>query len=367
MKLLLRDISGFDNATFEISSCQKILQKNRIPKKAQRQQKTRKEVKEKRKRIQDEPILLISAKPKNSNDKSPVDVFSIDPEFSLEEGAFLNDLLLYKDAITMISDSIRKVPQRDAYVERAGAFFEIGELSLALKDYAKAQKPIVTRLILKGGVYDDFFSLPEKQLHFARGLVSGALEGTKASVSGFIPSIVNSCKGLAHGLWCFVCSPKEVSRDFINAAFEMGMYISTLSSNEMLELVVPELRELSFHWPTLDDFERGKNIGYIIGKYGVDIFGLGTTLRGVQKVQALKRANTMLTLEMCASSQAKQITILEESAKYAGVRQKLVQSMKKGKIVTKTSNVHSHVMQPKHAWGKLIAQAATKRKTLEKS
>ena len=63
----------------------------------------------------------------------------------------------------------------------------------------------------------------------------------------------------------------------------------------------------------------------------------------------------MFTLENCVVSQANKKKILEESMKRASLRETLLaESVKKGKILTKSANVQCHVMQKKHAWDKVI-------------
>ncbi len=157
-----------------------------------------------------------------------------------------------------------------------------------------------------------------------------------------------------NGLWAFVCSPVDVSQEMINTAYAIGEFVSAHSAEECFQCVVPELRELSLSWDILNDHDRGQKIGYIIGKYGVDIFATGGVLKGIHKVRAMKRANTMLTLESCAASEANQAIILEESARRAIARTTLIESAKKGKIFVQNSNVQHHIMQLKHAWNKVI-------------
>ena len=125
--------------------------------------------------------------------------------------------------------------------------------------------------------------------------------------------------------------------------------------NDCLQCAIPELKELALSWGKINDYSKGKKIGYIIGKYGVDIFAPVGVLKGVNKVRALKRANTMFTLESCVVSQANKAKILEESVKRASLRETLIaESVTKGQILTKNANVQYHVMQKKHAWDKVI-------------
>jgi tetratricopeptide (TPR) repeat protein len=285
--------------------------------------------------------------------------FSPQSDIFLEQGTLLNDLLLYKEAIQVLTQAIQLNPSnRDAYIERAMAYFETNQLPLALKDYESAKKLTIVppfklgshKAMMMAAVY-----IPENKTEFSKGLVSGTVDGAKVSAVEFIPSIFSCCRGILNGLWAFVCSPIEVSQEMVNTAYAIGEFICSHSTEECFQCVVPELKELSLSWDKLNDNSRGQKIGFIIGKYGVDIFAPAGALKGMNKVRALKRANTMCTLESCAASQAKQAKILEESIKRAAIREKIISdSIKSGKILVKNSNSQVHIMQPKHAWDKLV-------------
>ncbi len=285
--------------------------------------------------------------------------FSPQSDIFLEQGTLFNNFLLYKEAIQILTLVIQLNPSyRDAYIERAMAYFETNQLSLAIKDYESAKKltiappfkPDCDQAMIMAAVY-----IPENKIEFSKGLVSGTADGAKVSIVEFVPSIFSCCRGILNGLWAFVCSPIEVSQEMVNTAYAIGEFVNSHSTEECFQYVVPELKELSFSWDKLNDQSRGQKIGFIIGKYGVDIFAPAGALKGMTKVRALKRANTMCTLENCATSQAKQAKILEESIKRAALREGVIADFfKKGKVLTKTSNVQYHVMQPKHAWNKVL-------------
>ena len=284
---------------------------------------------------------------------------NLDSNIYLEKGAILNDLLLYKEAIQLLTESIRLNPSnREAYIERAMAYFETDQLPLALKDYQKAKKLTVIPPPFKSTHFRSMMAtidMPEDTIEFSMGLVPGVIKGAKVSAKEFIPSTLSCCRGLLNGLWAFVLSPAEVSLEMRDTAYAIGRYISSHSTAECLKCVVPELRDLALTWEKIDDYTRGEKIGYIIGKYGLDIFIPLGLIKGAKKFRALKRANTMCTLEACTISQAKKVKILEESIKRATTREVVIaESLKKGKILIKSSNVQNHVMQPKHAWDKVI-------------
>lgn len=286
-------------------------------------------------------------------------------EILLRDGSVLNNLLLYQDAIKVLTKAIKLNPSnKEAYIERAMSYFETNQLSQALQDYEAAKqlsvippfKLNIHKAMMRGALY-----VPEHKIEFSQGLILGTFEGAQVSVIEFIPSTLSSCRGILHGLWAFVCSPLEVSQEMINTAYAIGEFISLHSTEECLHCVVPELRELSLNWHTLNDHYRGQKIGYIIGKYGVDIFAPIAAFNGASKVIALKRANTMLTLESCVASQIKQAKILEESAKRALLRTTVIESAKKGKILVKTENVCHHIIQDHHHWEKVIKLTGDKK------
>lgn len=292
------------------------------------------------------------------NDKSD-QTYWLKSKLLLGDGTFMNDLMLYQTAIPLLTASIEANPtNKEAFIERAFAYFETNQLSLALQDFESAKKLTVIppfrlgsqKAMMMASVY-----IPEDKTEFSKGLLSGTVDGAKISVEEFIPSIFSCCRGILNGLWAFVCSPMEISQEMINTAYAIGEFVSSHSTEECFHCVVPELKELSLTWNKITDHSRGQKIGYIVGKYGVDIFAPAGALKGIHKVRALKRANTMYTLECCAASQAKQAKILEESLKRASMRENIItESIKNGKILVRNSNTQIHIIQPKHNWNELV-------------
>lgn len=123
---------------------------------------------------------------------------------------------------------------------------------------------------------------------------------------------------------------------------------------ECFETVVPELRDLRQSYDDMSSYQRGKAVGYIIGKYGVDILIPIVAIKGISKYRALKRANSMYSIESCSESLIKKTRIMEASNRHVIAREAAVQAAKTGRIVPHSANVVPHVMQPKHRWGKLL-------------
>jgi tetratricopeptide (TPR) repeat protein len=290
--------------------------------------------------------------------------FSLQSEIFLEQGTICNDLSLYKSAVDFLTKSIKLNPlNKNAYIERATAYFELNQLSLALKDYQQAKKLTISppfKSTSKQIMMEEIY-IPQKKKEFSVGLVAGALEGAKYSTKEFIPSILNCCRGILNGLWAFALAPKEVSQEMINSAYALGEFIASHSALECLECAVPELHELSSTWKKTNDYSKGQKIGYIIGKYGVDIFAPVGVIKGANKIRTLKRANAMCTLEGCTISKTKRAKILEESSKLAKQRELIInEASKKASILVKTPNVCHHVMQDHHHWGKILKLTGNK-------
>ena len=70
-----------------------------------------------------------------------------------------------------------------------------------------------------------------------------------------------------------------------------------------------QLREIVQTWHDLDYKTRGQKMGYLIGKYGLDIFIPLAAAKGINKYQTVRRANAMLTFECCSASEVSQAKI----------------------------------------------------------
>lgn len=284
----------------------------------------------------------------------------------LKEGSLLNDIFLHEAAIIVLTDAIKyNLYNKEAFIERAIAYFETNQLELAIIDYETAKKlekiPIFLNTEREGISLTDYDPnkkrkfIPDDKLDFSTGFLSGTLNGIKISGIEFLPSLLDTCRGLGSCLWAFVCSPAEVSEELLNASYDLAEFLSSATPKECLEVVVPELKDLLLTWKNIDDHTKGSKIGFIIGKYSVDIFAPIGAARGIAKIKTLKRINAMQTFEICTSSPTKKAKILEESASRAFARESVIlEAVKKGKILPHNSNVQFHVMQKKHAWDKII-------------
>ncbi len=270
------------------------------------------------------------------------------PEWSsvpsyLALGINYNDLFCYQEAVEILTTALAHDPQcLDAYVERAHAYFELGKFDLALADYASMRKlqGVRAKLLIS--------SSPE----YSVGLCWGVLCGSKDAAIEFGPATLNSCQGLLHGLWAFACSPAEVSQDLIDTSRALIQILREQSTLESLQMVVPEVCELCMRWDRFSEYEKGEKLGYVIGKYGLDILIPGAAIKAIHKFRAFRAANTVLTLERMAVSDAKRAAILNESAAMAAIRS---QALPVGEnLVLKNANKAKHIMAGHHKWDMVI-------------
>jgi hypothetical protein len=203
---------------------------------------------------------------------------------------------------------------KEAYFERAAAYFELGEFDRAIKDF------------ITSDVHSNF-----NTTQLCLGVTAGILHGVSDSIIDFIPSTLSTLQGLGNGLWAFSKDPIGASQEFVNAAIVCIEYIKSHSTTEILQDLVPELKELVQSYDHIDDFRKGKLIGHVIGKYGIDILLAKESVALIKAFRDLKKANQVMTLEALASPKTMQ-TILLESSKHWEMRE----------VVLKNGNLKIH-------------------------
>jgi tetratricopeptide (TPR) repeat protein len=146
--------------------------------------------------------------------------------------------LIYDDAIISLSKAIAFDPlNKDAYFERAIAYFEAGQFDHSLKDYLFKGKDITfTEIIPKE--YQWALKL------FGEGLLQGGIRGIHAASSEFIPSTCNSVGGIGNFLWMAIQHSIETPREFADSIMQFCNYLRTCDKAEFTQLLVPETYEL---------------------------------------------------------------------------------------------------------------------------
>ena len=222
-----------------------------------------------------------------------------DSHLSLVKGTIESQVGLYNDAILDLSHAIQLDPTNTtAYFERGACYFEMGDIDKSLKDYLVAS-PYRKRDILT----------KQEQIDFAKGFISGGCLGSKEGITELIPSIYASERGLSHGLWTFAIDPIHVSKKLIDASKSMISFIQDDGLSKTMQVVIPALQTTLDKWDQFDEKERGYHLGYIIGKYGLDVLAFKGGVKATKHFQNLRAANIALTLETIAQNEQKALTI----------------------------------------------------------
>jgi hypothetical protein len=211
--------------------------------------------------------------------KDPELAKSLPPEVYFHKGAIESEVGLYDDAIISFTQVIEKNPKhKEAYFERAVSYFERGEFDLALKDYLLSE--------VKTEVEPITFSV-----EYASGLAAGIKKGIEYEFGEALPAwapIMNV------GLWAIMNSPSP-SAKLVSATLGCVAAVGVaLTADQM----VTELRDLVTNWDQLSQQDRGELTGFIIGKYGIDVFVAYGSAKCMETYSALKKANQALTFEV---------------------------------------------------------------------
>jgi hypothetical protein len=113
-------------------------------------------------------------------------------------------------------------------------------------------------------------------------------------------------------------------RTAFDALQDAMQWVIGASPQEILSELAPEIKDLIGKWDQLKDEQRGEEVGYVIGKYGIDIFaGVGLT-KAMKSYRELKRANNLLTFEAMAISKRNQSLIQLEAVRKSQARQAIL-------------------------------------------
>ncbi len=254
---------------------------------------------------------------------------------ALLKGQIESEVGLYAEAILSLTEAIVKDPtNKEAYFERAMAYFEQGAFNLALDDYRSS-----------GVKSTPIESSATDQVLFAMGLSQGVLKGMSDGAIEFVPNMLASAYGLSHGLWTLTLHPLSTSQELVKSAYACIEFVRKSSAVEVLSALVPEFQELVQTWDSVAHQRRGELMGYVIGKYGIDIFLGSKALKSVAAYRDLKRANGVLTLESAASSEQNGARIAVEARRYNDTR-KLI--LEKSSLMIELDKEGKHILGHKN-------------------
>lgn len=219
----------------------------------------------------------------------------------------------FSQALDTLNKAIKKDPNnKEAYFQRAIAYFELGNFDESLQDYITSKiEPT---------------SIPKNSnlLDFSLGVSEGIIKGGAEAAIEYIPSLISSMYGLGQGLWAFAQDPINISYELVQATQDCIEFVRTHTPKEYLGKLVPELQYLIENWDMLDGKEKGVLSGHIIGKYGVDIFAGMAAKKGLRYYQNLKKANSIMTYEAMKFSEANQQLIKTKAKECIAIRKEMI-------------------------------------------
>lgn len=244
----------------------------------------------------------------------------LDSEVYHNLGSVCMEALSYDKAIEYLSESIRQDPNnKAAYFDRALAYFETGDFKSAIQDYLASDKKVNISA-----------SDAPVSLEFTEALLSGLAHGAKEAAVDFVPSLCNSLHGLSKTLWATAQHPIESTKSFVSACHNMGECFVDYCKHvdqSTLDGYVRELKKLYDNYDQLSPGEKGKLIGHTIGKYGVDIFAGGATIKMISMHRNLKTANRICNLDAMTLSKRDKKVIIRAAAMHASEREAYLKSV----------------------------------------
>jgi len=145
---------------------------------------------------------------------------------------------------------------------------------------------------------------------------------------------------------------RDAGREFYETVITTCHYLRSQPLKETLLDVIPELKDMRNNWGKWHLSKKGQADGYILGKYGLDIFSGKLMVSDVQYLRGLRRVMTVKTLENCVHSEKNRKVIITEAAKRIELRKDLTRN---GKIFVKSANVQHHAMQKNMHGTKLLS------------
>lgn len=226
--------------------------------------------------------------------------------------------LEYSRAIEALTEAIEQVSDnKNAYFERAIAYFELKQFDLAARDFILSGKE--NQLL---PAHDPF------KILFSQGLVIGAGQGLYAAASELPSSLLYSINGLGQLLWAGITDPIAVPEKLIDATTQFIEYLRKEDLTTLAQDMAPELYDLVTNWDTLNHKTRGEKAGFVLGKYGVDIFCAYGTTKFIQAYKNLRQTNSLCNLKTLTVSTQHQLEMLQ-ATEYAAQQRALICASKK--------------------------------------
>jgi len=253
---------------------------------------------------------------------------SLTSEMFQQEGESYADLGVYDKAIASLKEAILRNPDNlEAYFYRAHANFESGNFEQALKDYVCSKKS------------DDLLNVKQiTPIEFSAGLLDGLTKGGYGAATEFFPSLWYSVHGLSQTIWTATLdsaealkTPNQAMINFGNASYEMVLFAYEKFKKfnwDTIEDFSYELKDFYTGFEKLPDVEKGRQCGLLIGKFGVDIFAGGSTIKSVAVLKKLKNSNKICCFEAMTASKANKKGVVSAATLHAENRIKYFENVR---------------------------------------
>lgn len=139
------------------------------------------------------------------------------------------------------------------------------------------------------------------KLQLAKGFLQGAPSGVFQRGLELPATLGSSLCGITQALWALVSHPIDTPLQMIDSAVESLEYAKSHDIRAISKEVTPELHELFQKWDHLSPEAQGKELGVLIGKYGVDILTVAGTTKGLECAVKLRRANALYNLKVLSA------------------------------------------------------------------
>lgn len=256
-------------------------------------------------------------------------------------GSVCVEVMAYDKAIKYLSEAIRLDPNnKEAYFQRATAYFETGNFDQAIQDYLMSDKTntiAVSNKASKG---------------FTEALITSVRQGAFESAIDFVPSLSGSIYGMSKTLWATHWSTHPLNpqvseniKNFANACYEIGECIVDYCKNvdeETINSYIDQIKTIYTHYDQLSDTEKGEIIGYTVGRYSVDILAGALIGAGVAKraqivnktvplfssIRNLKNVNRACNFDVMILSEAEKKAVLASSLEHTVARNNYFKNVK---------------------------------------
>src|SRR3989344_3000228 len=229
--------------------------------------------------------------------------YNFDPNKTLPENVYsqIGQFALKEEYFDIAIDNFDKLIEinpknSDAYLQKAFTHYENGELEKSIENFN------IYATIIEDKPITNYLS---NSVDFVSGFRSGLFEGG-----------IDSGKQLALFAANTITHPVDTTVGIYQAFSSLANLAVSQEWKTLSQVIAPEICDIIKNWNDLSPNEKGRQSGYILGKYGADILLPGAIAKGISKgvksaeeliniVKNLERAEQVLVLEAVAETGVK--------------------------------------------------------------